>query len=50
MTESERQAAIEALRARRKARGMDDPTNRLVYHVSGKVERGEYVPVVEVKP
>lgn len=34
MTETERQAAISALQARRAARGMNDPLNRLRAHVA----------------
>lgn len=48
MTDQERQAAIEALQARRAARGDSDPLARLQHHVTGAVERCEAAPIAEV--
>lgn len=45
MTEDERKAAIEALEARRKARGMSDPLNRLRAINEAAIARGATVYV-----
>jgi len=45
MTEEERKASIEALEARRKARGMSDPLNRLRAHNEAAIKRGATVYV-----
>lgn len=48
MSEDERQAAIAALQARRKARGMNEPLNRLRAYVETALANGE-TPVTEKK-
>lgn len=47
MTDTERQRAIDALRARRAARGMDDPLNRLIAHTERAIAEGK-APVAAV--
>lgn len=49
MTDSERQAAVATLRARRAARGMDDPLNRLRHIMAEGVKRGAPI-VTEIRP
>lgn len=41
MTDSEREKAIEALRARRAARGENDPLSRLSKHIENAILSGE---------
>lgn len=46
MKNAERQQEIEVLRARRAARGMDDPLNRLTVHINRLIAAGQE-PIVE---
>lgn len=48
MTENERKASIEALQARRNARGTSDPLNRLTAHINDAIARG--MPVYVNQP
>lgn len=41
MTDQDRQKAIEAIRARRAARGMADPLNRLTAHIAKAIAEGQ---------
>jgi hypothetical protein len=40
MNDAQRQAAIQALQARRKARGLADPLNRLTAHIDRAIALG----------
>jgi hypothetical protein len=43
--DKERQAAIDALQARRMARGMNDPLNRLKAHINAMIVKGAEMAV-----
>lgn len=48
MTEQEHNERIAAIRARRAARGINDPLNRLRAYTAAAIARGES-PIVEVR-
>ena len=41
MTDSEREARIAEIQARRKERGLNDPLNRLSFHIERAIANGE---------
>ena len=41
MTDSEREARIVEIQARRKERGLNDPLNRLSFHIERAIANGE---------
>lgn len=48
MTDSEREARIAAIQAKRKERGFSDPLNRLTFHIEKAISNGEK-PIEESK-